>query len=389
MKIFHMGDWHIGKLVNGFYMTEDQEYVLNEVIKVIEAEKPDLLIIAGDLYDRAIPPIQAVELLDRILGKIILDLKIKVIAISGNHDSKERLEFGSSMLKSTGLYISGILKTKVEKVTLKDEFGNVNFYPIPFADVPVVRELYNDENIKTPNDAMKKIIGEINKNINLNERNIAIAHGYVTKMSNGEFDELEESESEKPISIGGSDFIDYSLFKDFHYTALGHLHGPQKVGVEKIRYSGSLMKYSFSEVNQKKGITIFEIDKEGNIEYKIHEIKPKRDFRVIEDYLENILKKYKSEIENREDYIKVVLKDDGEILDPMGKLRGIYPNIMELTRKTKAYENLDKNKVANIKEKSKQKLFNDFYINVMDEEASIEENEIIERTLELIEGREV
>jgi len=389
MKIFHMGDWHIGKLVNGFYMTEDQEYVLNEVIKVIEAEKPDLLIIAGDLYDRAIPPIQAVELLDRILGKIILDLKIKVIAISGNHDSKERLEFGSSMLKSTGLYISGILKTKVEKVTLKDEFGNVNFYPIPFADVPVVRELYNDENIKTPNDAMKKIIGEINKDINLNERNIAIAHGYVTKMSNGEFDELEESESEKPISIGGSDFIDYSLFKDFHYTALGHLHGPQKVGVEKIRYSGSLMKYSFSEVNQKKGITIFEIDKEGNIEYKIHEIKPKRDFRVIEDYLENILKKYKSEIENREDYIKVVLKDDGEILDPMGKLRGIYPNIMELTRKTKAYENLDKNKVANIKEKSKQKLFNDFYINVMDEEASIEENEIIERTLELIEGREV
>ena len=389
MKIFHMGDWHIGKLVNGFYMTEDQEYVLNEVIKVIEAEKPDLLIIAGDLYDRAIPPIQAVELLDRILGKIILDLKIKVIAISGNHDSKERLEFGSSMLKSTGLYISGILKTKVEKVTLKDEFGNVNFYPIPFADVPVVRELYNDENIKTPNDAMKKIIGEINKDINLNERNIAIAHGYVTKMSNGEFDELEESESEKPISIGGSDFIDYSLFKDFHYTALGHLHGPQKVGAEKIRYSGSLMKYSFSEVNQKKGITIFEIDKEGNIEYKIHEIKPKRDFRVIEDYLENILKKYKSEIENREDYIKVVLKDDGEILDPMGKLRGIYPNIMELTRKTKAYENLDRNKVANIKEKSKQKLFNDFYINVMDEEASIEENEIIERTLELIEGREV
>lgn len=389
MKIFHMGDWHIGKLVNGFYMTEDQEYVLNEVVKVIEAEKPDLLIIAGDLYDRAIPPIQAVELLDRILGKIILDLKIKVIAISGNHDSKERLEFGSSMLKSAGLYISGILKTKVEKVTLKDEFGNVNFYPIPFADVPVVRELYNDENIKTPNDAMKKIIGEINKDINLNERNIAIAHGYVTKMSNGKFDELEESESEKPISIGGSDFIDYSLFKDFHYTALGHLHGPQKVGVEKIRYSGSLMKYSFSEVNQKKGITIFEIDKEGNIEYKIHEIKPKRDFRVIEDYLENILKKYKSEIENREDYIKVVLKDDGEILDPMGKLRAIYPNIMELTRKTKAYENLDKNKVANIKEKSKQKLFNDFYINVMDEEASIEENEIIERTLELIEGREV
>lgn len=389
MKIFHMGDWHIGKLVNGFYMTEDQEYIIKKVCEVIKSEKPDILIIAGDLYDRAIPPIQAVELLDRTLAKIILDLNTKVIAISGNHDSKERLDFGSSMLKEAGLYIKGILKEEVEKVTLKDEFGNINFYPIPFADVAVVRELYNDESIKTPNDAMKRIMDEINKDIDLNERNIAIAHGYVTKMSNGEFLELKESESEKPISIGGSDFIDYSLFEKFNYTALGHLHGPQKVGVDKIRYSGSLMKYSFSEVNQKKGITILEIDENGEIEYRIHEIKPRRDFRIIEGYFDNIMKNYKNELESKEDYIKIILEDEGEILDPMGKLRSIYPNIMELTRKTKKYEGLAKNKIANIKEKSKLKLFEDFYINVMDEEVSEKESEIITETLENLEGREI
>lgn len=389
MKIFHMGDWHIGKLVNGFYMTEDQEYIIKKVCEVIKSEKPDILIIAGDLYDRAIPPIQAVELLDRTLAKIILDLNTKVIAISGNHDSKERLDFGSSMLKEAGLYIKGLLKEEVEKVTLKDEFGSVNFYPIPFADVAVVRELYNDESIKTPNDAMKRIMDEINKDIDLNERNIAIAHGYITKMSNGEFLELNESESEKPISIGGSDFIDYSLFEKFNYTALGHLHGPQKVGVDKIRYSGSLMKYSFSEVNQKKGITILEIDENGEIEYRIHEIKPRRDFRIIEGYFDNIMKNYKNELESKEDYIKIILEDEGEILDPMGKLRSIYPNIMELTRKTKKYEGLAKNKIANIKEKSKLKLFEDFYINVMDEEVSEKESEIITKTLENLEGREI
>lgn len=389
MKIFHMGDWHIGKLVNGFYMTEDQEYVIKEVCEVIKKEKPDLLIIAGDLYDRAIPPIQAVELLDRTLAKIILQLNTKVIAISGNHDSKERLDFGSLMLKEAGLHIKGILKNEVEKVTLKDEFGSVNFYPIPFADVSVVREMYNDETIKTPNDAMKRIMDEINKNIDKNERNIAIAHGYVTKMSNGEFEELDESESEKPISIGGSDFIDYKIFEHFDYTALGHLHGPQRVGLDKIRYSGSLMKYSFSEVNQKKGITIFEIDEKGNIEYRIHEIKPRRDFRIIEGYFNDIMKNYKDDIENKEDYIKIILEDEDEILDPMGKLRSIYPNIMELTRKTKKYEILSKHKIANIKEKSKLKLFEDFYINVMDEEVCDKESEIITKTLEGLERREV
>lgn len=314
MKIFHMGDWHIGKLVNGFYMTEDQEYMLEELFKAIEEEKPDVLVIAGDLYDRSIPPVQAVELLNKTLEKIVIDLKTPIIAIAGNHDSNERLDFASSLLRRSGLYIIGNLKRNTEKIVLEDEFGKVNFYPIPFADVPIVRDLYGDENIKTPNDAMRKIIDEINKDLNKEERNIAIAHGYVTKIREGNFEELVELDFEKPISIGGTDFIDGKLFENFNYTALGHLHGPQKVGNERIRYSGSLMKYSFSEVNQKKGINIINLNSEGNIDVRFYRLKGKRDFRIIEGYLENIIRDFTKDNLNKEDYIKVILKDKGEIL---------------------------------------------------------------------------
>ncbi|NLZ34871.1 exonuclease SbcCD subunit D [Clostridium isatidis] len=382
MKIFHMGDWHIGKLVNGFYMTEDQEYMLEELFKAIEEEKPDVLVIAGDLYDRSIPPVQAVELLNKTLEKIVIDLKTPIIAIAGNHDSNERLDFARSLLRRSGLYIIGNLKRNTEKIVLEDEFGKVNFYPIPFADVPIVRDLYGDENIKTPNDAMRKIIDEINKDLNKEERNIAIAHGYVTKIREGNFEELVESDSEKPISIGGTDFIDGKLFENFNYTALGHLHGPQKVGNERIRYSGSLMKYSFSEVNQKKGINIINLDSEGNIDVRFYRLKGKRDFRIIEGYLENIIRDSTKDNLNKEDYIKVILKDKGEILDPMAKIRTVYPNVMELVREERLNKQGSERKIADIKEKSTLTLFKDFYKDIIGEDCSSEELEIIANILD-------
>jgi len=388
MKIFHMGDWHIGKLVNGFYMTEDQEYILEELFKVIEKEKPDLLVIAGDLYDRSIPPVQAVELLNKTFEKIVIDLRTPVIAIAGNHDSNERLDFGSSLLRRSGLYIVGNLKRNIEKILLEDEFGKVNFYPIPFADAPVVRDLYEDENIKTPNDAMKRIIDEINKDLNEEERNIAIAHGYVTKIREGNFEELVESDSEKPISIGGTDFIDEKLFEKFNYTALGHLHGPQKVGNEKIRYSGSLMKYSFSEVNQKKGINIINLDSEGNVDVSFYKLKPKRDFRIIEGYLEDIINDSTKDDLSKEDYIKVILRDKGEILDPMSKLRTVYPNVMELVREERLNKQGSERKIADIREKSTLTLFKDFYKDIVGEECTSEELEIITNIMDKAKGEE-
>ncbi|NLL30951.1 MAG: exonuclease SbcCD subunit D [Clostridiales bacterium] len=388
MKIFHMGDWHIGKLVNGFYMTEDQEYILEELFKVIEKEKPDLLVIAGDLYDRSIPPVQAVELLNKTFEKIVIDLRTPVIAIAGNHDSNERLDFGSSLLRRSGLYIVGNLKRNIEKILLEDEFGKVNFYPIPFADAPVVRDLYEDENIKTPNDAMKRIIDEINKDLNEEERNIAIAHGYVTKIREGNFEELVESDSEKPISIGGTDFIDEKLFEKFNYTALGHLHGPQKVGNEKIRYSGSLMKYSFSEVNQKKGINIINLDSEGNVDVSFYKLKPKRDFRIIEGYLEDIINDSTKDDLSKEDYIKVILRDKGEILDPMSKLRTVYPNVMELVREERLNKQGSERKIADIRGKSTLTLFKDFYKDIVGEECTSEELEIITNIMDKAKGEE-
>ena len=380
MKIFHMADWHIGKLVNGFYMTEDQEYILEELCKVIEEKKPDVLIIAGDLYDRSVPPVQAVELLNKYLRKIVKDLNTKVIAIAGNHDSNERIDFASSLLYESGLYIFGNLKRNIERVTLEDEYGKINFYPIPYADVPVVRELFKDENIKSYDLAMEKIMEEIDKDFNGSERNIAIAHGYVTKISGEDIEELEESDSEKPLAIGGTEFINYKHFERFNYTALGHLHGPQKVGGEKIRYSGSLMKYSFSEAKQRKGITIVDIDEKGEVSVEIFDLKPKRDFRVKKGTLENLLKDYKNE--NNEDYIKVILEDKGEILDPMAKLRAVYPNVMELVREEKLLkQSYNEVMVDEVKKKSKVDLFKSFYNDIVGEEVAIDEISIMEKII--------
>ncbi|EEH98867.1 exonuclease SbcCD subunit D [Clostridium tertium] len=382
MKIFHMGDWHIGKLVNGFYMTEDQEFIIEKIYEAIKKEKPDVVVIAGDLYDRSVPPVHAVELLNKTMKKIVKDLNTKVIALAGNHDSNERVEFASSLLCDSGLYIVGNLKRKIDKIVLEDEYGKVNFYPIPYADVPVVRDLFEDENIKTHDLAMQKIISEILNDFNEDERNIAVAHGYVTQMKEDNFEALEESDSEKPLSIGGTEYINSKHFEKFNYTALGHLHGPQKVGSDKIRYSGSLMKYSFSEVNQKKGITIVDIDENGDVDIEIYNLKPRRDFRVKTGTLEEIIKGFDNSSENYEDYIKVILKDKGELLDPMAKLRSIYPNVMELTREERVSRNSSRNVATNIKEKSKITLFKNFYEDIMDECCSEEEINVIEKIIE-------
>lgn len=382
MKIFHMGDWHIGKLVNGFYMTEDQEFIIGKIYEAIKKEKPDVVVIAGDLYDRSVPPVHAVELLNKTMKKIVKDLNTKVIALAGNHDSNERVEFASSLLCDSGLYIVGNLKRKIDKIVLEDEYGKVNFYPIPYADVPVVRDLFEDENIKTHDLAMQKIISEILNDFNEDERNIAVAHGYVTQMKEDNFEALEESDSEKPLSIGGTEYINSKHFEKFNYTALGHLHGPQKVGSDKIRYSGSLMKYSFSEVNQKKGITIVDIDENGDVDIEIYNLKPRRDFRVKTGTLEEIIKGFDNSSENYEDYIKVILKDKGELLDPMAKLRSIYPNVMELTREERVSRNSSRNVATNIKEKSKITLFKNFYEDIMDECCSEEEINVIEKIIE-------
>lgn len=370
MKIIHTSDWHIGKIVNEFSMIEDQKYILNKLIKLIDEENADVLIIAGDIYDRSIPPVEAVELLNETLSKLVIDRNISVLAISGNHDSGERLSFGSKILEKQGLYIAGSDDEVYKKVVLNENDKNINFYLVPYKDPALTKKLLNNKEIKNHNDAMVATIDKIKEELNKNEINILIAHGYITmkredaiENNNHKYEatELETSESERPLSIGGTDLIDGNIFKDFDYVALGHLHGRQKIGLDNMRYSGSLLKYSFSEVKQKKSVAVLNIE-DKNIDISLKELKPLRDLRIIKGNIEDLIEEGRNIEEGKEDYIQAILIDDGELINPMEKLRSVYKNTMLITRERKKVS-IDERKSlkGELKKKSKLDLFKDFY----------------------------
>lgn len=388
MKIIHTGDWHIGKIVNEFSMIEDQKFYFDRLIELLEEERPDAFIIAGDIYDRSVPPAEAVELLDNVLSKIILELNIPVLAISGNHDSPERLSFGSKLLKDKGLYIEGTFKKEIRKVTIKDEFGNVNFYLLPFVDPAKVRLIYKNDEIRTYDDAMKFLVNELEKDINKDERNVLITHGYVTfnmedKENKGD---LELSDSERPLSIGGTDLIDGRNFDLFNYVALGHLHRPQKVGGNRIRYSGSLLKYSVSECEQNKSISIITLDEKGEVEVELRKLQVLRDMRVVEGPLEKLIDRDTHKGENLNDYIFANLTDEGEVIDAISKLRAVFPNVMGLKMVNSREKNVDSKTSAgnNFRDKSESELFTDFYLSIKGKEMDQERIEVLNKVLEEI-----
>lgn len=382
MKIIHTGDWHIGKIVNEYHMTKDQEYILDQFLHIVHEEKPNAIIIAGDIYDRSVAPVEAVELLDRIFSKIVLEDNIPILAVAGNHDSPERLNFGSGILKTKGLFMEGVFKKDTTKIILRDECGPVNFYLLPYADDAVVRDVYEDPEIRSQQDAMKAVTQRLSASMDKNERNIMITHGYVRGT-----EEPETCESERPLSIGGSDMVSYELFDDFCYTALGHLHSPQKAGRDSIRYSGSLMKYSFSEVKQKKGVNIVNIDENGAVDIKVRNLIPIRDMRIIRGELKNLTDPEVYKSANQEDYIKAVLTDKGELLDPMRKLKSIYPNIMllEIEDRGGRGEYLLSSQAS--RGRSKLELFSEFYKYINDAELAQESAGIMSKIIEEVEKR--
>ena len=370
MKIIHTSDWHIGKIVNEYSMIDDQKYILNKLIELIDEENIDVLMIAGDVYDRSIPPVEAVELLNETLSKLIIDRNVSVLVISGNHDSGERLSFGSKILEKQGLYIAGSDDKLYKKVVLRDNNQNVNFYLVPYKDPALTKKLLNNKEIGSHNDAMIAVIDKIKEELNENEINILIGHGYVTMKREEaiegndhkyEVAELQTSESERPLSIGGTDLIDGNIFKDFDYVALGHLHGRQRIGRDTMRYSGSLLKYSFSEVKQKKSVAVLDlIDKDINVELK--ELKPLRDLRIIKGNIEDLICEGRDIEEGKEDYIQAILTDDGELMNPMEKLKSVYPNTMLISRERK--KNVSKENTLSkgeFRKKSKIDLFKNFY----------------------------
>ncbi len=325
MKFFHTADWHLGKLVQGVYMTEDQRFVLRQFVDAVKLEKPDAVVIAGDLYDRAVPPTEAVALLDDVLAEIVMDLKTPVLAIGGNHDSPGRLHFGSGLMRDNGYHIVGQLNDIMNPVILNDEFGEVHFHLIPFADPSVVKHVFNDDSVITHQLAMKKVVDSINEQLDDRARHVFVGHAFVTK--NGESEE-NTSDSERPLAIGGAEYVSARLFEPFHYTALGHLHQAHFVLDETIRYAGSPLKYSISEERHKKGFSIVQLDGDGNVTIEKRLLTPLHELRTVEGTMADILK-----LPVSEEYIFVKLLDNTPILLPMEKVRSVFPNAMHIERK--------------------------------------------------------
>ncbi|MFC7687272.1 exonuclease SbcCD subunit D [Ureibacillus sp. GCM10028918] len=324
MKLFHTADWHLGKLVQGVYMTDDQRYVLEQFLQAIDEEQPDAVIIAGDLYDRALPPIEAVDLLDEILAEIVLKRKVPVLSIAGNHDSPTRLQFGSKLMKETGLHIAGDI-TDLQPIILNDEFGEVHFHLVPFTEPSTVKSVYEDGSISTHDDAMKKIVEKIEEKMDKSKRHVFIGHAFVTPYG----EKLDNtSDSERPLAIGGSECVSAEYFEPFHYTALGHLHKAHYVLNETIRYSGSPLKYSSSEANHEKGYLIVELDEFGQVSIEKRRLIPRRDLRIVEGSIQEILRTSISE-----DYVFVRLTDLTPVVGAMEQIRTVYPNAMHVERK--------------------------------------------------------
>ncbi|HCE1878320.1 exonuclease SbcCD subunit D [Vibrio parahaemolyticus] len=367
MKFIHTSDWHLGRQFHNVSLLEDQLAVLEQLIQYIENNPVDAVIVAGDVYDRSVPPTIAIELLNRVVKRICGELNTPMILISGNHDGAERLGFGSEQMKRSGLHIISNFEDILTPVVIETKAaGHVAFYGMPYNDPEQVRYVYK-EPVSTHDEAHKLLAEKITEQFQSEYRNILISHCFV--------DGAIESESERPLSIGGSDRVSHEHFLNFDYVALGHLHQPQKKGEEYIRYSGSLMKYSFGEQNQKKGFTLVEIGKDGFIGAEHIELTAPHEMRIVEGELEQILEWGKTDPKN-EDYLLVRLMDKHAILNPMEKLRTVYPNVLHLEKPGMLIgveQEMAQAKLA----RSEIDMFKDFFAEAQDSELSNEQEQAI------------
>ena len=352
MKLFHLSDLHIGKRVNEFSMIEDQKYILKRILDLAEEEKPDGIILAGDIYDKQIPSAEAVQVFDEFITRLA-GRAIPVFIISGNHDSAERLAFGGRLFNSRGIYLSPVYDGSVTKIPLKDQYGTVWIHLLPFIRPSTVRHVFENEAdlVTDVQTAAETVIRHME--IDLKDRNILVAHQFVTGASRCESEDVQ---------VGGLDNIDAAVFTPFDYTALGHIHSPQNVGTDRVRYCGTPLKYSFSEVDQEKSITVVELEKKGTVRTSLLPLKPLRDMRKLRGtYLELTDRSFYRDM-NREDYIQVTLTDEDDVPDGLQKLRVIYPNIMQLlydNQRTKTTQEVDAAQA--VEKKTEMELFYEFY----------------------------
>jgi DNA repair protein SbcD/Mre11 len=379
LKFFHTADWHLGKLVQGVHMTEGQRYVLRQFVEAVREEKPDAVIIAGDLYDRAVPPPEAVALLDDVLWEIVMELQTPVIAVAGNHDSPGRLQFGSRLMRSNGYHIVGQLSEDTEPVVLTDRFGEVHFHLVPYCDPSIVRHLFDEEDVVDHHTAMEKVVGRIRGKMDESARHVFVGHAFVTPHGD---EEKNTSDSERPLSIGGAEYVAGHLFDHFDYTALGHLHQAHYVLDEKIRYAGSPMKYSISEESHAKGFYIVDMDGEGNVEIEKRSLIPLHDMRTVEGTMEEILSSTPSD-----DFVFVKLHDETPVLFPMEKVKSVFPNAMHIERKLVRTAAAIEHQNLSVKEKpDDMTLFRFFYSEMNDMEPDAETERIFAEVLHEVKG---
>lgn len=356
MKIVHTADWHLGKIVSGQSLTEDQAYQLQQLVELLKDEAADVLMIAGDLYDRAIPPLEAVELLNETLATINLELKIPIVAISGNHDSSNRLNFGSSWYQKNGFYLT----TQISQIFKPVTIGDVQFWLIPFFENLEAAAYFEDSTIRTQEAAMRRIIEQIEPLMDRSKRQIAMAHLFVTG--------AEPSESERPLAMGGVDAVSAKLFKAFDYTALGHLHRPHALGKittdtlpqGTVSYSGSLLKYSFSEVKDQKSVRIITVPQKGELQMREVPLHPQRDMRLVKAEMAALLAE-PTAFGPVDDYLQITLTDVGDVYEPMRRLKEVFPHLLHLERAAQTAIHQQGQQFKDLKQADILTLFSQFF----------------------------
>ena len=350
MKLLHLSDLHLGKRVNDVSMLEDQTYILSQILSIVDEEQPQAVLIAGDVYDKSVPSAEAVELLDAFLCSLA-QRKMQVFLISGNHDSPERLAFAGRLMEASGVHLSPVYHGYIEPIVLSDAYGDVAFYLLPFLKPAHVRRYYPDAGIESYTDAVAAALSQNSPDSAI--RNVLLTHQFVTGALRCESEE---------ISVGGSDHVDAEVFEAFDYVALGHLHEPQNVGSDRIRYCGTPLKYSFSEELHEKSVTIVELGKKGKRTVRTRKLTPLRDLRQLRGTYAQLTAKENYEGTNCEDYLHIILTDEEDVPEAVGRLRVIYPNLMKLSYdNTRTRRNAVYDCVEQLEQKSPLELLRELY----------------------------
>lgn len=369
MRLLHISDLHLGKRVNEYSMLEDQVHILEQILKIADQEQAQGVLIAGDVYDKPVPPAEAVRLLDYLLSSFA-DRKIPVFFISGNHDSRDRLSFGAELFKKSGVYMAS--EGFLEKVDREDEYGELSIWLMPFLKPAQVRSVYPEKDIQTYTDAVRAVLEEAD--LDPAKRNILVAHQFVAG--------AVQCESEE-VSIGGLDQVDVSVFDGFEYVALGHLHRPQSVTRETVRYCGTPLKYSFSEVHDQKSVTIVELKEKGETAIKTVPLTPLRDMKELKGTYLQLTSRPFYETQERDYYFHITLTDEEDVMDAVGKLRMIYPNLMKLdydnvrVRTQMQYEEMEA-----VEQKRPDEVVAEFYQVVNGRPLSDEQSKLVEEMME-------